>query len=250
MDLGAVLMKIATALFIVLGTVAFIGQYIFTQILVKIALMVMPIMVPFIMLEKTKFIFEGWLKFLITAGFTKIIGATLFGIMLGNVDHAMNIALQAADQKNGSVVAFYVYSTLLLVTGLMIFIMMQTQQIGNALVSGFVQGGFRFSPMHHANQASKGAADAGRRGVTFLDRSGGAVTGGTAGAYRGAKSGGGTTAAMQQAKAGAAAGIQKGISGQIKEAMGFKKVNSQTTSGTTTQGSGIRQKMAAPTGKP
>lgn len=203
--LGTLLMKFATALFIIIATLLFVGQYILTQIMVKIAVILMPLMVPFIVLEKTRFLFEGWLKFVITAGFIKIVGALLYGILLGNVEYGVTLAHQVSEQADGAPVVFTVYSTLLLLTGITAYIMMQTQQIGNGLVSGFVQGGFRFSPVQTASNVTRGgAAAAGAAGR---------LANSAAGAAHGA-----STASSGARMAGAMTGAQAGFTGQMNKA--------------------------------
>lgn len=137
------LMRLATLLFVMVATILYIGQFVFTQIMVKIGFLLMPIMVPFLLLDKTRFVFDGWLKFMISAGFIKIVGAFLYGLMIGNVNEAVEIA-RTATASESNAVAFYVYSALLLLTGIMAFIMAQAQSIGNALTSGIASGGFSF----------------------------------------------------------------------------------------------------------
>lgn len=141
--LGQLAMKVGTVFFIMLATILYVGQFIFTQIMVKLGLMVMPIMVPFIMLEKTRFIFESWVRFMLVAGFTKIVGAFLYGLLFDNINSAINIAANAAAGEEPQI-AFYVYSAILILTGITAFIMMQAQSIGSALVSGTMSGGFNF----------------------------------------------------------------------------------------------------------
>lgn len=206
LGLGTLLMKILTALLIVISSILFVGQYLLTQVMVEIALLVMPIMVPFIMLEKTSFIFEGWIKFLITAGFVKIAGATLFGILLGSVEQSINFANNAIQQVSGSAIAFYVYSTLLLITVLMAYIMLQTQQIGNALVSGFVQGGFKFNPVAHTANTISAAGNATKQ----LGRTGNTIVGSLYGAYKERKG-------LVSRTKGAITGAGKGATGYIKD---------------------------------
>lgn len=243
LGIGALLMKIFTALFIILGAIAFVGQYLFTQVMVKVALMMMPIMVPFIMLEKTRFIFEGWLKFLITAGFTKIVGAALFGMLLGSVEQSVDYANAQIAKENGTVIAFYVYSTLLLVTGLMVFIMMQTQQIGNALVSGVVQGGFRFNHMSAANKTGQAGSQLTKGGMKLGDKAaggiGGFAIGGTRGASAAAKAGGSAADIAKGGLKGAASTATSGFqNGAVRSTLNaIKNVVSPASSSSTVGGS-------------
>lgn len=217
--LGTLLMKIATALFIILATLLFVGQYILTQIMVKIAVILMPLMVPFIVLEKTRFLFEGWLKFVITAGFIKIVGALLYGILLSNVEYGVTLAHQVAEQTDGAPVVFTVYSTLLLLTGITAYIMMQTQQIGNGLVSGFVQGGFRFSPVQTASNVSRAGGQAAGAGARLLNSTGGAAHGAA-------------TAESGARMAGAMSGAQAGLTGQLSKSAAASAKGASTAGST------------------
>lgn len=207
--LGQLGMKLITVLFVLLATMLYVGQFIYTQIMIKLGMLLMPMMVPFIMLEKTRFIFDGWVKFMVTAGFTKIAGAFLYGLMVGNINKAVDLAANASVGETNQV-AFYVYSAVLLMTGITAFIMSQIQTIGNSLVSGFVSGGFRFSPMAQSNNAVGGAGQAARGAGRAANQGGGAMAGAASGAYK-ASAGGRLSAAMK----GAMEGGKQGAIGMV-----------------------------------
>lgn len=213
--IGQLLMKLATVMFIMLATILYVGQFIYTQVMVNIGFMVMPVMVPFIMLEKTRFIFDGWLRFMITAGFTKIVGAFLYGMMVNNINESVNIAMSATAGEQNQV-AFYVYSAVLLLTGITAYIMAQAQTIGNSLVSGYVSGGFSFNPMRMSSNLSGGARQTGKSVASGANSAGGALRGMTRG-FRGTDgSSGGVANAMRSAAAGAREGFVGGVMKQSR----------------------------------
>ena len=56
------LFKLFMALFVLLAALIYCGQLVVTQVLVNIGLLLMPIMVPWLVLERTTFVFDGWLS--------------------------------------------------------------------------------------------------------------------------------------------------------------------------------------------
>lgn len=204
------LMKVVTAVFILLAAILYVGQYLFTQIMVKIGILMMPIMVPFIMLEKTRFLFEGWTKFMITAGVIKIVGAVMFGILASNVKNAVAIAQEASDQQESLVVNFSIYAGLLLLTGLTAYIMSQTQQIGNGLISGGFHGGFRFSPTAVASSHTRGL---GQGAGNVANRGAGGMAGAAGGAVQAYKAGQSAGGVLKGALSGGSQGLKKGLTG-------------------------------------
>lgn len=238
--IGTILMKVVTALFIILAALLYIGQFIYTQVAVKIALMVMPIMVPFIMLESTRFIFTGWVKFLLTAGMAKVVGAIMFSLLESNITHALTLSERAAAQDNGNAIDFYVYSTLLLVTGLTAYIMLQTQSIATGLLSGSLHGGFRFGTVSWANSVSRGAGQAAKGAAGVVNSAGGAVNG-----ARSAQSGFG--ARMQGGVQGAREGLMAQLARPTKtppQPSSGAAQNPTTSTPRPTPSQQIRQKIA------
>lgn len=102
-------------------------------IMVAIAMAVGPIFIPFIVLGKTSFLFDGWLKFLINACLTKVVVALLLGIGLAA------IASAAAPQANGVLEVGSMIGSLLsalAVSGVIGTLMMAAPGIASTITSG------------------------------------------------------------------------------------------------------------------
>lgn len=165
MYLVNLLFKLVIALFIVLAGILYVGQYLVTQIMVQLGLMVMPLMVPFIVLSGTSFIFDGWLKFMITAGMQKIVGAFMFGMTYSMLDKAEGLIAISGSLGGGQFINFSVYSVLLLLVALMAYLMMQVPAIALGLLSGASRGTFnvpsKLSPGGFGNTVGGGISKTG-----------------------------------------------------------------------------------------
>lgn len=120
----------------------FIAQFLITQILLKLALIIMPVMVPWMIFSKTEFLFDGWLRFCLTAGMQKVVGAFFFSMTLALLEGAATIAA-AAQSPAG---ALGTYTLVLILCVVVAFLMVQIPQIAAGLISGHGgQGGGMFS---------------------------------------------------------------------------------------------------------
>ncbi|MDO9393198.1 MAG: type IV secretion system protein [Methylotenera sp.] len=62
---------------IIVGIVAYFSLISLSFVMVKIALVIAPIFIPWLLLPATSFVFMGWLRFLISASLYQVIGATV-----------------------------------------------------------------------------------------------------------------------------------------------------------------------------
>lgn len=136
---------IMTALIVVVILICgaiFIAQFIITQILLKLALIIMPVMVPWVIFSRTEFLFDGWLRFFLSAGMQKVVGAFFFSITLNLLEGATQIAATA----EGAAGALGAYTLVLILSGVVAYLMLQIPQIAAGLISGHGgQGGGMFS---------------------------------------------------------------------------------------------------------
>lgn len=126
---------IMTALIVVVILICgaiFIGQFIITQVLLKLALIVMPVLVPWMIFSKTEFLFDGWLRFFLTAGMQKVVGAFFFSITPQLLEGASQIAASA----EGPAGALGAYTLVLILSVAVAFLMLQTPSIAAGLISG------------------------------------------------------------------------------------------------------------------
>lgn len=139
-SLANLLFRFFTAMLVVICALLYCVNVVFSQIMVNIALILAPVFVPWIMWDASSFLFHGWLKFLITAGMQKVVGALMFGLTSQFVG---NVATMAGAAEASTVTNFYYYAACFLLTGIMAYMMMQVQSIANGLISGSARAGFQ-----------------------------------------------------------------------------------------------------------
>jgi len=117
---------------LLVASVIYMAVGVYSQFMIVVALTLGPILIPWILLPVSAFIFDGWLRFLIIAGMTKVIGAMLIGIthsVLANVISNVQTADNYGVLMVSSMVAF-------LMSLLIAYLMSQIPSIAAALVSG------------------------------------------------------------------------------------------------------------------
>jgi type IV secretory pathway VirB6-like protein len=127
---------IMSALIVIVILVAgaiFIAQFLISQILIKLALIIMPVMIPWMIFNKTEFLFDGWLRFFLSAGMQKVVGAFFFSITLAMLEGAATIA--AASQSPAG--ALGTYALVLILCIVAAWLMLQIPQIAAGLISGY-----------------------------------------------------------------------------------------------------------------
>jgi len=149
---------VMTALIVVVILVAgaiFVAQFLITQILIKLALILMPLMVPWMLFSKTSFLFDGWLRFFLSAGMQKVVGAFFFTITLSLLEGASQIAATSTSAAG----ALGAYTLVLILSVCCAWLMLQIPQIAAGLISG--HGGHgggmlsNFTPSKMINQGGK-----------------------------------------------------------------------------------------------
>jgi len=156
-----VFMFLALLLMSLLGMIAVLTAL----VMVAIALALGPIFIPFLVVEKTSFLFDGWLKFTINACLTKVIVAILLGIgVAAFAALGTNFSGGATDSMAGTLLGA------LAISGVIGTLMLTAPGIASAITSGgaITQDGFA-GRMHSAAkgmsrnasvQASQGAGNA------------------------------------------------------------------------------------------
>lgn len=206
--------------FVLISGLLYFGAIIVAAVMFKIAAVMMPFMVPWILFEATSFIFDGWLRFTITAGLQVVVANIMFGLTLGIVDKVLAL-VSAAHTDSAS--EYLAYASALLLTGIMAYLMLQVSAIAAGLMSGAARGAWspsgKLSPGGGIAAASSSASKVG----SGANKVGGAIAGATSSGVAAAKSGGSVGKAIA---GGAAAGAKTGLSGQVRE-----KLNSWTQKG-------------------
>lgn len=122
MVIFTILLQILYAIFVLL---AFVG-YLSALVSVAIAFAIGPLFIPFLMVEKTSFLFDGWVKFTISACLSKVVIYILVAIGL--------YAFDALAGSNGSVLGTLFLAAAL--GGMLAFHMLRAPEIAQSLTSG------------------------------------------------------------------------------------------------------------------
>lgn len=207
-------MRIFSAILILVCTLLYAGQYLVTQFMIKIGTILAPILVPWVMLQPTRFLFEGWLKFMIIAGMQKVVGALMLMASANIISDANALAASAGSDASAS---FYVYSVVLIILGIMAFLMMQATGTAHSLVSGGVgMGTFKAPSKLTPGGATTAASGTMQKTGAAAAQGGAAGAGGLAGAIKagGAVSAAGGSAGQSigAAKTGFSAGARAAMS--------------------------------------
>lgn len=110
----------------------YVAMYLVTQILIKLALILMPVMVPWMLHPRTEFLFDGWLRFFLSAGMQKVVGAFFFAASYKMLEGAATIA--ANTTSTGEALGAYVL--VLILTVVIAWLMLQIPQIAAGLING------------------------------------------------------------------------------------------------------------------
>lgn len=152
---GGVSFLLIFAMFLAMLVTSVVGMIavLTSLIMVALAIAVGPIFIPFLVLEKTSFLFDGWLKFLINACFTKVIVALLLGIGLAA------IASAAAPQASGVLEMGSMIGSMLgalAVSGVIASLMVTAPAIAGAITSGGAISQDGFAGRLHSTAKSMG----------------------------------------------------------------------------------------------
>lgn len=160
--IGAVIAKVFAMGMLGLATVVMMGHLIFAQVSVGIVLAFAPIMVPFLMWQPTKMIFDGWLKFLITACLLKVVAGLMLSIAALILAEMSTTAAQIAAESRGSsgvetlMIDMLQMGMLLVFSALAALLMAMSPSLANGLMSG--SGGHGFSGIKGLAKSAGGAA--------------------------------------------------------------------------------------------
>ena len=127
---------------IVLMTLIFVVVVQFGSFLLDIAFCLGPVLIPWYVLPAGEFLFDGWLRFTISAGLFKVVAWLMMAIVeSGALPGIQGLVQQAAAQNGTNSDAYYATNylamlALALVCGVGAFMMWQVPDIARAIVSG------------------------------------------------------------------------------------------------------------------
>lgn len=146
--IGALIKLVVVICIVILLLIAggvFIGTLVMTQITFTIAIIFMPLFVPFMVFKPTAGLFDTWLKFFLVAGFAKIIGVLMLGIteivLKSMVDVASSMDVKALTGMDAIAFSIVQYGALVLMGALMVLMMGSVKAIASGLI-GSVGVGF------------------------------------------------------------------------------------------------------------
>jgi hypothetical protein len=168
--------RIVALFFLLIATVVMMAHVVMSQVSVALALAMAPLMVPFLMFRPLSFIFDGWLRFLLTACMLKITASFILMMVGGLLANLTTTAAAIAQEMQGAAAADKFATDLLMFGMLILFALMA------ALLMAQAPG------MAHGLLSGSGAQGFG--GLSSLARQGtgaGAFQGGTSGVAGGAR---------------------------------------------------------------
>lgn len=145
----AFLAKALAIIAITLMTLIFVVVVQFGSFLLDIAFCLGPVLIPWYVLPAGEFLFDGWLRFTISAGLFKVVAWLMMAIVYSGVlPGIQGLVQQTATQSGTNSDAYYATNylamlALALVCGVGAFMMWQVPDIAKSLVSGGAGGGLR-----------------------------------------------------------------------------------------------------------
>lgn len=115
------LIKLIVCLMMLLSAIVFCSVWLYAQVAFKIGICIAPAFVPWLLLKKTEFLFDGWTKFMLSAGVTKLLGGVIVASLFNTVAIANSIANRTSsnlDEFNTWVVLAIMYAVLAYVMGM------------------------------------------------------------------------------------------------------------------------------------
>lgn len=133
--------KMMAGFFIVLGFVIYACNIVLSFGSVILAKAFAPIMIPFLMLPATSFIFDGWLRFFLSALLMKAVGGffiTVCDTLISNMTQVAQSVYLLSNVDGLSLISanFVVYVCLVALAGLSAYLMTMVPGIANGLING------------------------------------------------------------------------------------------------------------------
>jgi type IV secretory pathway VirB6-like protein len=135
--LFGMLLKLIAVVFLAMMMVAYLLAIYMSQALFGIGLSLGPILVPWLIWQRTEFLFDGWLRFMIVAAMTKLVAALIVSMVTGIIT-TVNTLAKVADVSPMALakVDLAIAFAIAIVAAIGAFMMWQVQGIAQALVSG------------------------------------------------------------------------------------------------------------------
>lgn len=133
--------KIATGIIVALSLVTYLSNIVISFASIALAIALAPIMVPFLIVPGTSFIFDGWLRFFITSCLMKVVGAFIMMFTTKMMEKMVEIASKIDLPSNVDMFQlmsanYVIYISLVLIAMISASMMVMVPSLANGLVSG------------------------------------------------------------------------------------------------------------------
>lgn len=142
--LAAIILRLVAVVIVMITFIFYECVLLLSIVYVDIGLILGPILVPFLIWKPTSFLFDGWLRMMISGGMYKIV-ASIILVYVGAVFGAFNTVdtKPLEEGQFNSHVQSAISFSIMLVAGAGLYLMMQVQSIVGTIVGG---GGIDMSP--------------------------------------------------------------------------------------------------------
>ncbi|MBI2770596.1 MAG: type IV secretion system protein [Burkholderiales bacterium] len=134
--LASLLLQLMAVVFIAIGTAVGLGVIFMAKFQIAFAIALAPVMIPWLMLKPTEFLFSGWLTFLLKGGFVLVAVSAIAGAISASVAGLNTIAAGSVAGIDSALT----YAAIALMAMLFAFLLYKSADIGSGVISGGVSG--------------------------------------------------------------------------------------------------------------
>ncbi len=134
--LMALALKVVAAMMLALMLIAYVIAIVMAEMSFGIGMALGPILVPWMIWQRTEWLFDGWLRFMVSAAMTKIVAALMVATVAGVVNAARALANMVDGPSALSRIDLLSAWMLAVVAAIGAYMMWQVQSLASALVSG------------------------------------------------------------------------------------------------------------------
>jgi type IV secretory pathway VirB6-like protein len=129
------LFKLVAAIFVMLMMVAFLAVSYIGLFMLGVGATVGPILIPFLVLPAMSYLFDGWMKFMITGGLIKVIAAIVIA-MIGVIFAELSSLAVDLNDLSASGVGFLTGAVMCMIAAVGSNVMWQVPEFASQLISG------------------------------------------------------------------------------------------------------------------
>jgi len=130
------LLKLVSIFFIATSIALGLTYLLLAKFQVSLAIVLAPVMIPWIMWKPTEFIFTSWLSFLLKSSFVSLCVFTTESMLRTSISNLVNLS----DSVTQGVNSAFVYGTISLLSFLFSLLISKSFEVGSALITGSSSG--------------------------------------------------------------------------------------------------------------